>query len=303
MKCGIDVGTTLTKAVIETDTGYKYFSTKNLSQKDFINALQSHGVTKARITGIGKYTLPFEESAYKGIKRESRQRLDAAGNFVPFDELGYQVAGTMELLKISGTNLGNEFNLISVGTGTSYCKIDDVLSGTTYLYNHLPVGSFLGGGFLLGMGANMVGMTPYTNKAELISIINDRALKWSSDFPEKSSDILLKDMLPDTAMYSGLGDIIVAACGKLHTASLIGEVCHSLVNMVAASFIKDLLVYRNSGVVTNNNCVFVGTTIATMPALQNVLKLHAKKVGFEVYIPSHADFAVAMGAYLSMRDE
>src|ERR1700678_2560636 len=84
VRCGLDYGSSLIKAAIQTKEGKFYFSTRDFTKEKLIGALKELKVSKVHLTGIGQYDLPFP--AIRSAKAPIQHEIDT------------QVVGTQHLL-------------------------------------------------------------------------------------------------------------------------------------------------------------------------------------------------------------
>lgn len=278
MKCGIDVGSTLLKAALydEVNDNHIYLSTSNFSKEVFIERIKDLSPTQFATTGIGVYDLPFELS-YPRDK-------DLIGS-----EIILQAKGAQRLMSFEDIDNSN-FGLISIGTGISYthCQADKT--------THLPFGNFLGGGFLTGVSSQINGFIDnkeYSDVGHRLSVIDDLASCVMQD--ENECDLLVKDKILELN-DSFQGEFIIASCGKLNTNSDLEQICFGLVNCIAASVMRDVMMYKTFEQFPVNQLVFIGSCVNEMNSLRKLLLKYSKLFCLEIKFPHLGEFAGALGA-------
>lgn len=289
VKCGIDIGSTLIKAVVPAIGGAKYFSTKDMSKVALIQKLQDLGVSHANITGIGIYDLPFKFAR-------------AMGNPIA-SEIKTQFRGTRSLLKSWQSRNAEEvrslipqdYCLIAIGTGASFTNV------TGDYHQYLPYGSCLSGGWL-----NKIANHVFTDR---ITYSNDdttiRTLDGYAQLAFKRNiypaDLLVKDINAGDQN----GELIIAACGKLpppYPSRDYAVIAASLVNTVALNLFDKLLMYRHFNEVRSDNVVLIGSA-ASLVSLQMAFRRLALSHGISTWVPPHAEYAGALGAFIAHDDE
>lgn len=269
MKAGIDLGTSLIKVVLANEKNeiqqYQSASYQWGEKEKLIDLLKTVNIEEAFITGIGKCEFPFPTKRMEG---------DPIAN-----EILLQAEGTKKLLADSG-DPHKGFGLVSIGTGVSYTFVFDTV------INHLPIGGFIGGGFIHGM----------LNAMEIeISSLDDYVPN-----PDWCADIRVHDVMPETK-GTFTGDLIVAACANLNQSWMgTKDGGYAILNMVAASIMRDVMVYQLTQTWNPNRLVFIGTVVQHSLALRNLLTAYATKMGFKVSIPNYANYAGATGALLRL---
>lgn len=275
MKCGLDVGSTLIKAALydEKVGNHVFASTKSITKDQLVIRLRELGVTELAVTGVGQYDLPFPITVPRS---EDTIRT----------EIELQAKGARKLMEWDGTP-NDHFGMVSIGTGTSYSHV--ILD----FVEPMAMGNFIGGGFLLGMSAQLPGLELCLDNERRLGLVDELTRRVMGT--ENPSDLLIKDMIPATK-GTMQGEMLIASCSKLNSNSDREEVCFGLVNCVAASVMRDVMMYRMSGKLPVDNITVVGSTVVSVPALGMMLEDYGKLVGLKVHIPSHADFAGAVGA-------
>lgn len=283
MKCGIDVGSTLIKAVTKHGSGYMYRSTANLSKLQLIDSLTEHKVDEVLTTGIGKYDLPFELSATK--------------NAHPLSEIQMQVSGVRELLLQEGKPL-LEFCLVSIGTGISYTSVED------FHHFHLPVGNPIGGGYLIGMSRLLLaGKAPCNDAKTIFESLDQNALDYMDNacLQYYGPDLLYKDVAEESNGNIA-GEMVIASCARLAQHSSIETICHALLNTVSIGIIKDLMMYKGSNSYKSNDIVCIGTASKSV-ALQNLLTKYGTQLGLVFHFPMWAEYSAALGALIKLENK
>lgn len=280
MKCGIDVGSTLIKAVTKHGNGFMYRSTANVTKKQLIDSLVEDGVDEVLATGIGTYDLPLRHSDTR--------------NAHPLSEIQMQVAGTKELMLREGMPL-MEYCLVSMGTGISYTSVEN------FEHFHLPVGNPIGGGYLIGMSKLLLaGKAACNDSKAIFESLDSNALDYMDNVCLQYSgpDLLYKDISKE-GNGNIAGEMVIACCAQLAQHSSIETICFSLLNTVAIGIIKDLMMYKGSDSYKSNDIVCIGN-VSKSEALQKLLSKYGSTLGLKFHFPMWGEYAGALGALLKL---
>jgi type II pantothenate kinase len=267
MKAGLDIGSSLVKAVWMNGGKYRYASTADAPLEQIARQMSEERVTHLNLAGIGNKAACLERFSFSATD----------GDIIE-NEVRLQAKGTKHLLEMQGYTL-DEFLLVSIGTGTSYTLVKN--SGEI----KFPIGNPLGGGFINGLG-KILGANNY---GELAAMSEEGV----------ALDLLIKDMIPEK---SGTieGEMVVANFGKAAYDSGIPSAYASIISTVAIAIVKDIAVFRNvPDFQPPKDVVFIGSTVARTPLLKDLLYANSKIIGKAAYFPEHGEFALAMGAYHS----
>lgn len=266
MKAGIDFGSSLVKAAWKNDGEWRFASTADTPLEDISRRLGKEGITRAHIAGIGyseanaEHFRDFEMRRGEGDPIEQEVQLQAEGTKQLLEEQGYQ---------------GENFLVVSIGTGTSYTLV--TRDSTT----RFPLGNSLGGGFIHGLG-RVLGALDYQEIATAEGA---------------SLDLCIKDMLPDKK-GTLKGELVVAHFGKGTADSPRASTYASAMSTVAAATIRDILLL---GMIPDfqppQDVVYVGSTVARTPLLQYLLSAYSAAIGKNAHFPAHGEYALAVGAY------
>jgi type II pantothenate kinase len=265
MKAGLDIGSSLVKAVWMHHGEYRYSSTADVPLEQIARQMSEEKVTHLNLAGIGNKAACLEGFSISAAEG------DIIGN-----EVMLQAKGTKRLLEMQGYALG-EFLLVSIGTGTSYTL------ATKAGAKKFPIGNPLGGGFINGLG-KIFGANNYDELAAM----SEEGL---------ALDLLIKDMIPEK---SGTieGEMVVANFGKAAYDSGIPSAYASIISTVAIAIVKDIAVFMSvPDFQPPKDVVFIGSTVARTPLLKDMLYANSKLIGKAAYFPEHGEFALAMGAY------
>lgn len=274
--CGLDLGTTFTKAVVcdsKYNNMYRFLSTKDLSREQFLDKLKECQVNTVTATGINLkgYNLPYPLQVHTG---------DAITN-----EIYFQVKGIKKLMSFDGIEADN-FLLVSVGTGTSYTMVG------THGHSQLPLGNHLGGGFIQGMGrALLLG----SDDSHLFENLNRCAYNHLGK-GRTTPDIMVKDVIAGST-----SEFVLASCAHLSDASGQEETAYGLLNAVAVAIIKDLMMYSMAGMFATKNLVFIGGAMGI--GLEALFEKYSEMLGFVPHFVNRSEFAGAMGALLELNKE
>jgi type II pantothenate kinase len=259
---GIDIGSTLTKAVWAKSDGKLVFaSTADRSLDEIFIEMKADGVTTLIAAGLGN----TPQCDFSVIKLEG----DAIAN-----ELRQQVIGVRKLLKMQNKQL-SEFLLTSVGTGTSYTYV-----APDKIQRYFP-GNCIGGGFIYGMlrclGADM-------HHFEKLGL---------SGTPK---NLLVKDVSPET-LGTPLGNLIVASFGTAYELTLQEDVYATLFSTAAVLLIRDIIMINmTKDFPLVKDTVFIGSTLRSV-CFQNMLSNYASEFGVNIHFLQNGEYALALGAY------
>lgn len=271
MIAGLDLGSTLAKAVWIKDDKFQFASTANRALEEILTEMKKDGVKEIETVGLG----------YPKLKDKL---VDFSVSYYWPDpilqEVELQARGTRKLLEQDGVKL-DSFLVVSIGTGTSYTAV------TADKIDKFPFGNTIGGGFLMGF-SNIMGFYSYKKFSDVASKGQPLSLK-------------MKDRVPQTE-GSFTGEMIIASLGKITKETEIEDICASMIDCVATATIKDILV--NSMVPGHNfeNVVYVGSTLAHTPLLKDYLQKYSAMIGKNAYFPNFGEFALAMGAYYKLAE-
>lgn len=278
MRAGIDVGSSIIKTVTAHPDGYKYRSTRTMTKEKLVEALAQDGVDEVLATGIGVYDLPFPHSEVR--------------NAHPLSEIQMQVFGVEEILKNQGNHI-SEYCLVSIGTGISYTNVE------VDYHAHLPVGSPIGGGYMVGMGRMLI---PHVgpNAGAILQETNRLGLEFMkiNVFKEKQPDLLYKDVAPNSD-NNLIGEMVVASCANMTKESSVDARCFALANTVAIGIIKDLMMYKGSDSYKGNDIVCIGT-VAQYEIIQKLLVRYGEKLELQFHFPYYGEYSAALGALIKM---
>lgn len=271
MQAGIDFGSTLIKAVWEEDGALRYVSTADVSRPDLFRMMSKAGIRTAYRTGIGFPSVP------SGLGIDVLGPSDDAVNA----EIRLQAAGARELLIRSGAPLKwfDRFLLVSVGTGTSFTRVDYPIEVSRF-----PIGSALGGGFI-------------TNLGRVLGVSGAAQIEESASRGEVL-DLLVKDI----ASESAFGNLPVAHFGKAKRptrtphARWKSDLTATMLHMVGCIVAGDAVKYAMAMGV--DQVVFIGTTVARSPTLRKHLDRYVRFGGKTPTFLDQGEYAGALGAYL-----
>ena len=270
MKAGIDVGTTLTKAVWSKDGQRVYASTAERTWPDLLDQLRADGVTRVATVGIG-------------ADPTRRAGLDAFEAVPPLGEpiateIRLQVDGARALLADDAPDV-EAFLLVAIGSGTSYALVEGPR------IKRFPYGNPIGGAFLRGLG--------------LALGIDDHAELARAAAAGRSLDLRVEEVVPELK-GTPTGDFVVADFVKSKLGSPRDDVAAGLVQCVATATLRDLLLIDAAeGFHVPQHVVVVGSTAAGTPALVDALRKGTEALGRHLHAPARGPFALALGAHLS----
>lgn len=291
MKCGLDVGSTLIKAAVPAIGGTKFFSTKDMSKETLVQKLISVGVTRANVTGIGVYDLPFKFARAIGnpIANEIRTQFIGARSLLK----SWNYPDFCEVSELTP----KDYCLISIGTGASFTNV------TGDYHQHLPYGSCIAGGWLNKIANHVfTDRTTYSTDEQTIRAVDGYA-QVALKAKMSSNDLRIKDVIKTED--DQFNELVIAACGKLPPPWPVKDypsIALTLVNSMVLDIFSRLLMYRHFNEVRSDNVVLVGST-AVLKSVQVLFRRLALFHGITTWVPPNADYAGACGALLSHDDE
>ncbi|MBT5022070.1 hypothetical protein HOK51_06675 [Candidatus Woesearchaeota archaeon] len=270
MNAGIDFGTTFTKAVwkAKDKDEYRFYSTAENQLEEIINQMKADDITQIYAAGINYKCAKKLKKEFKIIKN---------GEDKIQNEICLQVDGVRKLLNLKNKNKTlDEFLIVSIGSGTSYTLVRENKK------LKFPFGSCIGGDFIKGLSTTY-GSNDYNKMLKLAN-------------KGKSLDIKIKDLLPNKK-FTFEGNLIISCFGKATNESKLEDIYHSIINCVAVSTIKDILVMNMiPKYVIPKNIVYIGSTIPNSP-LKKLLSKYTLFIGKKAHFPKKPEYALAMGAY------
>ena len=254
MKAGIDLGTTLIKICYKKNNKY-YFNSFNYSEVNkLVKLLKKENITEANIVGINK--LPKQLSFIK-----PKRGLSSSSEKINH-EIKTQVKGLKKL-----SRLPNKFLLVSIGTGTSYTRVNK------NNIKKIELGNSLGGGFILGLAK----LLEYKNWKD----ITNKAKKGH----HKNVDIYYQDLI-----VSNLGNL--SKNMSRHVSK--NDIAAGIMNIIAITTWKDIEIYNQ-----DKNIVIIGGALKNNSYLKKLLKNYLTKSKRKVYFISNGEFANSLGAFES----
>ena len=270
MIIGIDVGSTITKAVsIEDGKVTRKIKTKALD-----------AVTAA--TGaFGKIVLE------NGIDIKTVQKIiitGAGASKIKDDIFGISTGRVNEIdaIGVGGMFLSGMNNIIitNIGTGTVILEAGD--KGISHFG-----GSGVGGGTILGLGKKLLSVAEFPDIMDL-----------AKDGKLSQVDLLVGD-ITDTSLSFLNGESTASNFGKMLDTATHSDIALAIINMV----------YQVIGVLSvfaarakNYNCVIVTGNGNKNPMGKKVLAEVSDMYGIEFIYPEHAEYTTAIGAGLSNRN-
>lgn len=180
-----------------------------------------------------------------------------------------------ELLLKEGKYELEQYILINIGTGTSFFLVDDGFERF--------LGSGLGGGTFLGLGAILTGVSDYF---DLISL--------SGTGKRERVDLLVSDIYEKGE--SPVPDHLTAAnFGKCPDSAEAADKLKALTNMIAETII--LLASQAAKEHGINDFVFVGSALERNEALKEDLTKFQDMLSYTAIIPDKGSYAGCLGAY------
>ena len=260
MKAGLDLGTTLIKICYKKNNKHIFKSYNYLEINKLIKLLKQNNITELNIVGINKIPEQIKNLAIKGEGENghSRPQINKLHNNLINNEIKTQVKG---LKKIS--RLPSKFLLVSIGTGTSYTRVNK------NSVKKIELGNSLGGGFMLGL-AKLLNFKNFNNLASAAKKGN-----------HKNVDIYYQDL-------------IVSNLGNLKKTSSKNDIAAGIMHTVAVMIWTDLM---NIGI--DKNIIIIGGALKNNSCLQKLLKNYLTKSKRKVYFIKNGEFANCLGAFES----
>ena len=276
MKAGLDVGSSLIKAVWKRGEEYHFASTADYSLQGIIAAMKCDGIQK--ILRVGNGPLP-EQDLTRAITQAGA---DVEVQILPGDsidtEIRWQAAGTRKLLERE-LQQPESFLLVSLGTGTSYTFV----SGDHY--QRFPLGNSLSGGTLLGE-SRALGFGSYDAFAAAASSGTPQHLLFKELFPALNGTVQ--------------GEFVVSSGGHLNEDSSLEDQCATKISTVGIATLRDVLILGNIPPFSSTqDVVYIGSTINRTPLLKRMMAGYSIALGKKPHFPENGEFALALGAYCS----
>jgi type II pantothenate kinase len=265
VKVGIDAGGTLVKIAYQEDGKMRY------------RKYHIHELDKA-ISWI-KMLAPNTTVALTGGKAHIvREKFFPDGLVVP--EFQATCEGARLLLHEEGKNLDGPFIIANVGTGTSWHLVD----GEKF---ERILGSGIGGGTLMGLGALLTNETAYGKLAEM-----------AAKGKKEHLDLLVKDIYEsDEPPISG--DLTAANFAKgLQVKHSHEDRMAALTNMIAETIM--LLTLQAAAIHKVKEVVFIGSSLIDNPLLKGTLHNYMTMLGLEAIFLHNGEYCGALGSFLSV---
>jgi len=187
--------------------------------------------------------------------------------------------GANFLIKKTGMKMDQRFLLVNIGTGTSWYVIDG--ENTERI-----MGSGIGGGTLMGLGALLSGKTEYSQLVEEAKVGN-----------RGNVDLLVKDIYhPAQPPIEGnltASNFAKVATGIAHTES---DKLAALVNMIAETIV--LLSIQAAELSQSTGVVYIGSTLIGNSKLRTILEEFSTKVGLAPYFLADGEYCGAIGSLI-----
>ncbi len=248
MTLAIDLGASLVKIGYKQGRKYRLFSEADYSIKQLAKHIKKQGFTKAHVIGIGDLPKEFK---FLDIIRPQQDLITY--------EIETQVKGAKKLAR-----LPKQFLLVSIGTGTSFTKVNNQLT------KRIELGNPLGGGFILGMGKTL-GFESF-----------EEICKQAKKGNHENVDLYYKDL-------------IVASFGQAKFKSKAKDLAAGLMNTVAITTWKDIINYSK-----NKHIIIIGSTLNNNPLLKKLLKHYLTASKRKVNFIKQGEFSNVVGVLESV---
>ncbi|PLR79559.1 type II pantothenate kinase [Bacillus canaveralius] len=265
-KIGIDAGGSLIKIAYEQSGSFHY---RKYPIADLDSAL-----------GWLKMLAPDAAVALTGGKSALLKEQYFQRGFI-FPEFDAACTGAVYFLKDEQINLDEKFIIVNIGTGTSWF----VVEGSNY---SRILGSGIGGGTLMGLGALLTGETDYS-----------RLIKLAETGEKGNVDMLVKDIyFPQEPPIDGNLTASNFAKGSINPDSSSEDRIASVINMIGETVI--LLSMQAAVANQATKIVYIGSTLAGNEPLKQCLASYKKMVGLEHIFLDHGEYCGAIGALMSL---
>lgn len=263
-KVGIDAGGSLVKIAYEENGifHYKKFPIGQLpSALKWLKMIAPNAT--AGLTG-GKAALMKEEYFSNGII---------------FPEFNSACEGAYFLLKEAKIDIHEKYIIVNIGTGTSWFAAD----GKTHTR---ILGSGIGGGTLMGLGALLTGETEFPRLVELASNGN-----------KGNVDLLVKDIYyPQEPPIDGNLTASNFAKGSVNLDGTKEDRAAALINMIGETLV--LLSMQATVAHQAGRLVYIGSTLAGNEPLKQCLASYKRMVGIDHVFLDKGEYCGALGALL-----
>jgi type II pantothenate kinase len=256
---GIDAGGTLTKVVYEEQGRYHY---KSYDSNDLLSLIKWLELTS-----------PHAELFVTGGRAGKIKPLWPDSTVFP--EFEAVEEGTRGLLKEQKQDL-DRFILVNIGTGTSFFKVDQ--NNFTRV-----LGSGVGGGMFMGLGAKLTGVKDFTELARL-----------SANGRRESVDLMVNEIYE--GQEAPVPEYLTAANFAKYTDGEAGkeDVLRSLTNMMAETII--LLAHQLSITHNAGSIVFIGSTLSANTSLKEDLTQFKEMLDYHAIFIENGAFSGSLGA-------
>jgi type II pantothenate kinase len=263
-KVGIDAGGSLVKIAYEENGVFHY---KKYPIKELASALQWL-----------KMVAPNATVALTGGKAAiMKDQFFPEGTIFP--EFDSACEGALFLLKEAEFDTNKKFIIVNIGTGTSWFVADH----NTYTR---ILGSGIGGGTLMGLGALLTGETNFSKLVELASRGN-----------KGNVDLLVKDIYyPQEPPIDGNLTASNFAKGVLNQNHTKEDMAAAVINMIGETLV--LLSMQAVQAHGADRLVYIGSTLSGNEPLKQCLSSYKKMVGIDHVFLDHGEYAGALGALL-----
>lgn len=269
---GIDFGLSCVKACWTDNEGIPHFVWQPNHRREYVvESLQKAGITDLRVAGQGNQN-DFEAFTKHSIAPPT-------DNPLFYSEILPQIIGAVKLLRnIDKIALGERYMVVSIGTGTSYVRVDN------YTYDS-PLGNSIGAGTVAGLMRSW-GLTFEPAIDTLLT--------------GETYDLLYKDVIAAMG-NSPLGERPVSHFAKCTNTGCKEWLVGSAVQMLVIGVLRDL--YNFDAMAAYDQCkeiIVVGTLPARSQKVRDLLIGGAAQIGKKLYIPTYAEYALAYGIYHSI---
>ncbi len=263
-RIGLDAGGTLIKLAIEESGRYTL-------KKYPIARLEETAKWLTMISPQAEVNLTGGKAAYLKTSFFPNARI--------INEFDAVCEGASHLIKKAGVKLNKKYLLVNIGTGTSWYLIDG--NKTKRL-----LGSGIGGGTLMGLGALLSNQAEYSQLVKVASI-GDRA----------KVDLLVGDIYhpakPPIEEKLTASNFAKVAIGIDHNEA---DRLASLLNMIAETII--LLSMQAAKISQTSEIVYIGSTLIGNSKLQNTLAEFSTTSGLDPYFLANGEFSGAIGSLI-----
>ncbi|MGR3764002.1 type II pantothenate kinase [Rossellomorea sp. NS-SX7] len=256
---GIDAGGTLTKVVYEENGRYHY---KTYPSEDLVSVIKWLELTSPHAS-------LYVTGGKSGKMKSLRPDCTVYPEFKAVEE------GTRWLLKDQNYK-EDRFVLVNIGTGTSFFMVDQTSFDRV-------LGSGIGGGMFMGLGAKLTGVKDFTEMVRL-----------SAHGRREKVDLMVKEIYE--GQETPVPEYLTAANFAKQPEGEVSkeDVLRSVTNMIAETII--LLAHRLILTHNTKSIVFIGSTLNGNTSLKEDLSQFKELLDYHAIFIENGSFSGSLGA-------